>query len=209
MHLHTTLHAVEAALAASALAAGGGDGMVDLSENIAATTGGFVVAAARVLAAVFILIGATFCTLASIGMVRMPDVFCRMQAAAKAGTLGVGCIMFGAMLHFVVLPGGVTVAVESILIILFIFLTTPAAAHLIGRAAYISGVKLWKNTTIDELQGCYADADRDAPSSPQQPANPANPATPDAPPKLFSTPPANVSTPWTSHASDTNTRATG
>jgi multicomponent Na+:H+ antiporter subunit G len=95
--------------------------------------------------------GAMFCLLGAVGITRMPDLFTRLQASTKAGTLGVGFIMVGAAVHFAEL--GVTV--RSVMVIAFLFLTAPVAAHMIARAAYFVKVPLWKNTELDELEGKY------------------------------------------------------
>ena len=95
--------------------------------------------------------GAAFLLLASIGIIRMPDLYSRIQAATKAATLGVGCIILAMAIHFVDL--GITV--RALLVIAFLFLTQPVAAHVIGRAAYFVGVPLWENTIMDELRGKY------------------------------------------------------
>lgn len=95
--------------------------------------------------------GAAFLLLASIGIIRMPDLYSRIQAATKAATLGVGCIILAMAIHFVDL--GITV--RALLVIAFLFMTQPVAAHVIGRAAYFVGVPLWENTIMDELRGKY------------------------------------------------------
>jgi multicomponent Na+:H+ antiporter subunit G len=100
---------------------------------------------------VFLVIGASFLLLASIGIIRMPDLYSRIQAATKASTLGVGCIILALAIHF----GDVGVSVRALLVIAFFFLTAPVAAHVIGRAAYFVGVPLWERTIIDELRGHY------------------------------------------------------
>lgn len=48
------------------------------------------------------------------------------------------------------------VTTRSVLVILFLFLTAPVAAHMIARAGYISGVALWKRSVTDEMRGQYA-----------------------------------------------------
>lgn len=95
--------------------------------------------------------GAAFLLLASIGIIRMPDLYSRIQAATKAATLGVGCIILAMAIHFVDLA----ITVRALLVIAFLFLTQPVAAHVIGRAAYFVGVPLWENTIMDELRGKY------------------------------------------------------
>ncbi len=106
------------------------------------------------LTIVLVLIGGFFSVLAAVGLLRMPDVYCRMQAATKAGTLGVGCMVLAVATHFVSLD----VVLESLLVIGMLFITAPISSHLIARAAYFVGSPLWDGTAHDEMRGCY-DAD--------------------------------------------------
>lgn len=101
--------------------------------------------------AAFMLLGCTFLLLASIGVWRMPDLFMRMSASAKASTLGIGCLLVALMLHF--RDGSVTT--RSILILFFYFLVSPVAAHMIARAAYIVGVPLWEESIVNEARHLY------------------------------------------------------
>lgn len=96
-------------------------------------------------------IGAMFTLLAAVGIVRMPDIFTRMQASTKAATLGVTCVMLATALHF----GDLGTIARALLVVLFLFLTAPVAAHTIGRAAYFVGVPLWEGTVVDELRDRY------------------------------------------------------
>jgi multicomponent Na+:H+ antiporter subunit G len=105
--------------------------------------------------------GGAFLFLAAIGILRMPDLYSRIQAATKAATLGVGCIIIALAFHFTDL--GITV--RALLVVAFLYLTQPVAAHMIGRAAYFVGVPLWENTIMDELRGRY-DASTHALQSP-------------------------------------------
>ncbi len=98
------------------------------------------------LAALLLLAGASFGALAGIGVVRMPDVYIRMHAATKAGTLGAGLVLIAAAVHF----ADVGVAARVVAAVLFLVLTAPVAAHMIGRAAYRGGVPLWGRTVIDQ-----------------------------------------------------------
>jgi multicomponent Na+:H+ antiporter subunit G len=98
-----------------------------------------------------ILTGATFLLLAAVGVVRMPDLFTRMQSASKASTLGIGCVLLALAFHF----PGISVNIRVVGTITFFFLTAPITAHLLGRASYFVGVPVWKGTVIDELRGHY------------------------------------------------------
>jgi multicomponent Na+:H+ antiporter subunit G len=99
------------------------------------------------IAGLLLIVGGLAMLLAGFGVLRMPDLFMRMQAATKAATLGVGCTLVAVAVHFNEL--GVTT--RSILIIAFLFLTAPVAAHVIARAAYSIGVPLWEASICDEL----------------------------------------------------------
>jgi multicomponent Na+:H+ antiporter subunit G len=99
----------------------------------------------------FITIGAFFILMAGLGLVRMPDLFLRMSASTKAATLGVGCTLLGAALYF----GDFATFIRAGAIIIFLLLTAPVAAHLLGRAAYQDGVPLWEKTRFDDLRRHY------------------------------------------------------
>lgn len=103
------------------------------------------------ISAALMIIGATFMLLAAVGVVRLPDVFTRMQATTKAATLGMGCMFGAAAIYFATLE----VAARALAVIVFVYLTAPVAAHMIARAAYFVGVPLWEGTIRDELRGHY------------------------------------------------------
>lgn len=96
-------------------------------------------------------IGALAILLASIGILRMPDLYLRLSVTTKAATLGVGLILVGAALQF----QNVGVTSRVLAIIFFITLTAPISAQLIARASYLVKVNLWKHTITDELEGMY------------------------------------------------------
>lgn len=78
-----------------------------------------------------VLAGALFAFIAALGLVRLPDFYCRMHAAAKAGSLGGSLFLLAAALAL----GGVGIWLQVLLTILFFYLTTPVASHLLGRVA--------------------------------------------------------------------------
>lgn len=101
--------------------------------------------------AALILIGALFMGVAGIGLLRMPDLFMRMSCTTKASTLGMGFLMLAVAVRF----PNLEIVTRAIAVTLFVFLTSPVAAHMIARAAYVSGVPLWKKTLIDQLCNRY------------------------------------------------------
>lgn len=130
--------------------------------------------------AVLLLIGAAFMLLAGLGVIRMPDLFMRTQAATKAATLGVGCTLMSVAVHF----GELTVVTRAALITAFVLLTAPVSAHMIARAAHSVGTPLWDRTIADELRGRLsadqappaADIPERFPPSPHIPPGSAPPA---------------------------------
>ncbi len=113
----------------------------------------------RVLGESLLGVGAALMALAGIGVLRLPDVYARLQAGTKAASLGLACVFVGTA---VLLPGA-SVAVKLGLALVFQLLTAPLAAHVIGRAAYRAGIPAWR-LELDEL--------RDRVSTPPRPPEP-------------------------------------
>ena len=103
------------------------------------------------ISAVLLVSGALFTLIAAVGTYRFPDIFSRMHAATKASSFGVVQMLLALAVWF---PSFWT-AFQAMLIIFFIFLTTPLSAHLIARACYILGIAMYEDTVVDELQGKY------------------------------------------------------
>jgi multicomponent Na+:H+ antiporter subunit G len=99
------------------------------------------------IASILLLVGAVFTLLAALGLVRLPDLFMRLQATTKASTLGVGALAVAVAVHYA--SGGVSA--RAVLVLAFVFITAPAGAHAIARAAHRSGVPLSPRTIVDEL----------------------------------------------------------
>jgi multicomponent Na+:H+ antiporter subunit G len=105
----------------------------------------------EIISGIIILLGSFFILISAIGIIRMPDLFTRMSATTKASTLGVGLVLLGTALFW----QDIGISSRSIIIIIFLFLTAPVAAHIIGRAAYFDKVPLWNKTKVDELKDKY------------------------------------------------------
>lgn len=105
----------------------------------------------EMVTAALLLIGSMFMLVGAIGILRMPDLFSRMQATTKSMTLGAVALLLAVALHF----DQIGVTVRALLVVAFYFLTAPIAAHMIGRAAYFTSVPLWSGTIVDELHGRY------------------------------------------------------
>ena len=96
-----------------------------------------------IIGMILIGIGLIFQLIGALGLVRLPDVYNRLQAATKSITMGAISISIGiGIADPVLLP-------KAILVAVFLLLTNPIASHAIARSAYRSGVPLWKGSVID------------------------------------------------------------
>jgi multicomponent Na+:H+ antiporter subunit G len=111
----------------------------------------------NIVAAVLLLGGTFFMLVASIGLLRLPDLYTRMHAITKAGTLGVGLALVGVAVAF----GDLSVTTRALAVILFVLLTAPVSAHMIGRAGYLGGVAMWSGTLFDQWKGTFDDMPRE------------------------------------------------
>ena len=90
--------------------------------------------------------GSTLALLAAVGVARMPDVFSRMQSSTKASTLGLGCLLAGLAIQ----QPELAVIIRAGSIGAFAMITAAVAAHVIARAAAVTGAPFWEGTSIDE-----------------------------------------------------------
>lgn len=104
----------------------------------------------ELLVAALLLLGTFLILVSALGLIRMPDIFCRMHAAGKAGTLGIVTIILGVVIHFAGSAQDVTL--RGLLAVFFQFLTSPAATHLLARATYLCDYPLSERTAVDELR---------------------------------------------------------
>lgn len=96
----------------------------------------------------FITIGLIFDFFGCLGLVRLPDVYNRLQAATKCVTLGTCSIMFGTFL----IVGTTAAGIKALVCIAFLLLTAPVSAHALARGAHKSGIKLCKESVVDKYQ---------------------------------------------------------
>ena len=115
-----------------------------------------------VAVAVVAALGCGLILLAAVGLLRMGDVFTRMQAASKASALGAALVLVAAGASF----GDLAVLLRALLVVVFLLLTTPIAAHAIGRAAWRTGVPLEEPTVVDEMPRRGGGEARDDPGGP-------------------------------------------
>lgn len=97
---------------------------------------------------IFIGIGLFFDFFGCLGLIRLPDIYNRLQAATKCVTFGTCSILFGVFLMVGFTPTGI----KSLLCILFLVITTPAGAHAIARGSQKADVSLWKESAINQYE---------------------------------------------------------
>lgn len=102
-----------------------------------------------ILGYILILVGSIFLLLGSLGIVRMPDLYNRIQAGTKATTLGALSAIIGVGL---VQPAWF---LKTLIIAMFIVLTNPIGSHSIARSSYKSGIKPLLTSQIDQYEGKY------------------------------------------------------
>lgn len=116
-----------------------------------------------VIAGSLIILGGAFAIIGGLGLLRMPDVLIRMHASTKIGTLSTGLILVGCAIVY----ASPDVIIRAIAIMLFILLTAPIGAHMMGRSVLSTGVPLWKGENVpdDMKSGALLDAHDDPQNS--------------------------------------------
>ncbi len=95
---------------------------------------------------IFLLIGSLIFFIGALGIIRMPDVYNRIQTGTKATTLGIIFVMLGLALFHPQWSGKLTI------LILFIILTNPISSHVVARGAHFSKMKMSDKTIADKLR---------------------------------------------------------
>ena len=101
----------------------------------------------ELIGAIIALIGSLFIFLGAVGILRMPDVYNRMQAGTKATTLGSILTLAGIAIGHIECGCGLKI----VALILFIVFTNPVSSNALARAAHFAGIKLTDKTVIDIL----------------------------------------------------------
>lgn len=121
------------------------------------------------IASLLILVGTFFLLVGSIGLIRFPDVLCRLHATTKTTTLGACSILLAATLKY----GHSPIGLKSLLALWFLLLTAPVGAHMIARAAYRGRVPLATHRMVaDDLEevvertAYFSELDQDRPEGP-------------------------------------------
>jgi multicomponent Na+:H+ antiporter subunit G len=102
----------------------------------------------NIIGMIFIIAGLGFDFFGCLGLIRLPDIYNRLQASTKCVTFGTCSILFGVFLML----GFSAAGIKALLCIVFLVLTAPVSAHVLARGAHISGIKLWKKSVCDKYE---------------------------------------------------------
>jgi len=97
---------------------------------------------------IFFIIGVVFDLFGCIGLIRLPDVYNRLQSATKSVTLGTCSILFGLFIKY----GFSAIGIKALVAIPLLFFASTVAAHALVRGSYKFGTKLWDKTVIDDYK---------------------------------------------------------
>ena len=100
----------------------------------------------EIIGAVLVLLGSVFLFLGALGLVRMPDLYNRIQAGTKASTLGTFLTLIGLLLIVPEWWG------KLILLTVFILITNPVSSHVLARAAHYIKIPLTDKSVTDLLK---------------------------------------------------------
>lgn len=100
------------------------------------------------IAYIIIGIGVAFDLLGTLGLVRLPDVYNRLQAATKCVTIGTCMILIGVAVH----NGTGEMIARALICVVFVLLTSPVGAHALARGAHLGGVKLCEQSVTDKYE---------------------------------------------------------
>lgn len=93
-----------------------------------------------IIGQILLAVGLCFTFFGCVGLIRMPDVYCRLQASTKCVTLGTGSILIAAF----IMTGFSSIGVKALVCFVFLFLNAPTAAHALAKASNIAGIKIWQ-----------------------------------------------------------------
>ncbi len=102
----------------------------------------------EIIGVTVVAIGVLFDIFGCIGLLRLPDVYNRLQSGTKCVTVGTCFILAGSLILLESVPG----TAKGVICIAFILVTSPTAAHVLAKAAHRSGIKLWDGSVVDQYR---------------------------------------------------------
>lgn len=97
---------------------------------------------------IFMFLGVIMDVIGCIGLVRLPDIYNRLQASLKCVGMGTSLILIGTM----IIAGFSSMGAKALLCLIFILIISPTTEHALARASYLAGVKLWEGSVVDKLK---------------------------------------------------------
>ncbi|MCB8837842.1 monovalent cation/H(+) antiporter subunit G [Aurantimonas sp. VKM B-3413] len=119
---------------------------------------------AIILAGLLMIAGSIFAAVAALGIIRLPDLYTRMHAASKAGSVGSGMMLIALALT----SNATGETLRAIAAVFFFLLTAPISAHLLAKAAYAVGYRLWSGSVLDEMPPLPVDERSSGTPSPEE-----------------------------------------
>ena len=107
------------------------------------------------ISGILLIIGAAFTLVATIGLIRLPDIYSRMHSASKVGTVGSGAMLIALAVH----SDDLATVMRALAGVAFFLLTAPVAAHLLAKASYSAGYRLWEGSVRDDMTSADTGAD--------------------------------------------------
>lgn len=106
----------------------------------------------RIIIDILIGLGAIFALAGTIGVMKMPDTYSRMQASTCITTMGIIGVCLGALLYAIFIMGHPNTAVKIVIIAALVLVTNPVGAHAIAKGAYQSGIRPEKKMETDDYR---------------------------------------------------------
>ncbi len=96
----------------------------------------------------FMFFGVVFDAIGCIGLIRLPDLYNRLQASLKCVAMGTSLTLLGT----IIIVGLSPVGAKALLCLLFILIISPTTEHALARASYFAGVRMWEKSIVDKLK---------------------------------------------------------
>lgn len=99
-----------------------------------------------IISGIFIVLGMIFFTGGTVGILRMPDFFSRLHPAGKLDSLGLLCCLLGLALYNLndFSWSSVLTSIKLLLVVVFLYMTSPTATHALADSAIRAGLKFWR-----------------------------------------------------------------
>lgn len=105
----------------------------------------------EIIVCILLVVGIFFVVAGVVGVIRMPDTFCRLQSATNIATMGampiaLACSIYGFS------ESNTSLGIKSLIIVVFLLISNPVGAHAMARAAYKNKAELSDKTKFDHYR---------------------------------------------------------